>query len=233
MIKVSPFEDIKAGSMATENVAYIDGETIVRIMAACDCPQFRAILALCRFGGLRCPSEIANLETSDIDLQAGRIRVRAHKTKERYLPIFPELRPHIFDNYDPKRKRFIWRFSPTNSNLRKPLLTLLDKAGIDPWPRLFHNLRASCQTDLINSRYPAFQVCRWLGNSETVMQKHYLRETDEIFNRALDDGLGIRLGIREGKLGESERNLGKEKALFPVVLGETELTEYTRRDSNP
>ena len=148
--------------MATENIAYIDGETIVRIMAVCDCPQFRAILALCPFGGLRCPSEIANLETSDIDLQAGRIRIREHKTKERYLPIFPELRPHIFDNYDPNRKRFIWRFSPTNSNLRKPLLTLLEKAGIDPWPRFSHKLRASCQTDLINSRYPALQVRRWL-----------------------------------------------------------------------
>ncbi len=68
-----------------------------------------------------------------------------------------------------------------------------------------------------------------VGNSETVMQKHYLRETDQLFNRALDN----RQGIREGKLGENERNLGKEKALFPVVLGETELTEYTRRDSNP
>ena len=72
-----------------------------------------------------------------------------------------------------------------------------------------------------------------MGNSEIVMQKHALRETDDLFNRTLDDGLGIRLGSREGKLGENERNLGKEKALFPVVLGETELTEYTRRDSNP
>ena len=71
-----------------------------------------------------------------------------------------------------------------------------------------------------------------VGNSETVMQKHYLVETDELFNRVLDDGLGISLGIREGKLGENERNPGKEKALFPVVLGETGLSEYTPEDSN-
>ena len=60
------------------------------------------------------------------------------------------------------------------------------------------------------------------------MQKHYLRETDELFHRALDDGLGIRLG----KPGEIERNLGKEKALFPVVFGETGPAEYTPEDSN-
>ncbi|MCP4890824.1 MAG: hypothetical protein GY904_30030 [Planctomycetaceae bacterium] len=60
------------------------------------------------------------------------------------------------------------------------------------------------------------------------MQKHYLRETDQLFNRALDDGLAI----RQGKPGENERNPGKEKALFPVVLGETGLSEYTPEDSN-
>ncbi len=54
-----------------------------------------------------------------------------------------------------------------------------------------------------------------MGNSEIVMQKHALRETDDLFNRTLDDGLGS----REGKLGENERNSGKEKALFPVVCG--------------
>ena len=67
-----------------------------------------------------------------------------------------------------------------------------------------------------------------MGNSEIVMQKHDLRETDDLFNRALDDGLGS----REGKLGENERNSGKEKALFPVVCGETGPAEYTPEDSN-
>ena len=64
------------------------------------------------------------------------------------------------------------------------------------------------------------------------MQKHDLRETDDLFNRALDDGLGVMLGVREGKLGENERNSGKEKALFPVVCGETGPAEYTPEDSN-
>ena len=65
-----------------------------------------------------------------------------------------------------------------NLNLRQPLLRLIEKAGIPPWPRLFHNLRSSAQTDLAN-RFPIHGVCEWLGNTATIAAQHYLQVTEE------------------------------------------------------
>lgn len=33
-------------------------------------------------------------------------------------------------------------------NFRTRFAKLIAKAGVKPWPKLFHNLRASCETDL-------------------------------------------------------------------------------------
>ncbi|MGL6094888.1 MAG: hypothetical protein ACRC7O_03670 [Fimbriiglobus sp.] len=59
-----------------------------------------------------------------------------------------------------------------NLNLRQELLRMLTRAGIQPWPRLWHNLWASAQTDLAN-RFPIHVVCEWLGNTKAVAQDHF------------------------------------------------------------
>lgn len=46
------------------------------------------------------------------------------------------------------------------------------------------NLRASAQTDPAG-RFPLHAVCAWLGNSEAIADKHYLRVTDADFEQAL------------------------------------------------
>ena len=70
-----------------------------------------------------------------------------------------------------------------NANLRTQLLRILKRAGIAPWPKLFHNLRATRQTELTHE-HPQHVVCRWLGNSQLIAQRHYLQVTDEDFERA-------------------------------------------------
>ncbi len=70
-----------------------------------------------------------------------------------------------------------------NANLRTQFLKLLAKADIEPWPRLFHSMRASRQTELTES-FPSHVVCSWLGNSEEVAKDHYLLLTDEHFKKA-------------------------------------------------
>ena len=52
-----------------------------------------------------------------------------------------------------------------------------------PWPKLFHNLRATRQTEL-EENFPTHVVCKWLGNSAAVARKHYLQVTDEHFPKA-------------------------------------------------
>lgn len=60
------------------------------------------------------------------------------------------------------------------------LFKLLHKLGIAAWPKIFHNLRASRQTEL-EECFPSHVVCRWMGNSETVARDHYLQTTEEHF----------------------------------------------------
>ena len=51
------------------------------------------------------------------------------------------------------------------------------QAGITPWPDLMVNLRKTRQIELTDI-HPQHVVCAWLGNSEDVAKKHYLKVTD-------------------------------------------------------
>ena len=51
------------------------------------------------------------------------------------------------------------------------------------WVKPLQNLRSSAEIDL-NREFPQHVVARWLGHSENVALKHYLRTTDDDFLRA-------------------------------------------------
>ena len=68
----------------------------------------------------------------------------------------------------------------TSDNLRTQLKRIVVRAGLKPWPKTWHNLRASRQTELA-ARFPIHVVCSWLGNSPRVAQDHYLQVTDTDF----------------------------------------------------
>lgn len=61
----------------------------------------------------------------------------------------------------------------TDASLRKPILAAIDRAGVEPWPRLRHNLRANRQSELLDLQ-PFPLVCKWMGNSVEVAAKHYV-----------------------------------------------------------
>src|SRR5262249_37837408 len=58
---------------------------------------------------------------------------------------------------------------------------------VESWPKLFQNLRASRETELA-AAFPLHVVCRWIGNSALVAQKHYLQVTEADFERAAFGG---------------------------------------------
>jgi hypothetical protein len=66
-----------------------------------------------------------------------------------------------------------WR----SCNLRTQFERLIKRAGLKPWPRLFHNLRSSRETELA-AEYPIQVVTAWLGNTPRIALKHYLQVTD-------------------------------------------------------
>ena len=70
-----------------------------------------------------------------------------------------------------------------NSNLRTEMTRLLRRAGVAGWPRMFHRMRASRQTEL-QREVPLHVVYSWLGNSPPIAQQSYLLVTEDDFAKA-------------------------------------------------
>jgi hypothetical protein len=157
--------------------------------------------ALARFGGLRCPSEVLSLEWRHVDWERGRLTVPSPKTdrydgkESRTIPLFPELRRYLeeaFELAEPGQAHVIGgdhlakATRPTgwkSCNLRTTFGKLVKRAGLEPWPRLFHNLRSSRETELLE-QFPVHVVALWMGHDAKVSLKHYAQTTDEHFERA-------------------------------------------------
>ena len=114
---------------------------------------------------------------------------------QRTTPIFPELRPILekaFELAEPGAEYVVggnYRVAAIsesgwmNCNLRTQFERLIHRAGLTPWPRLMHNLRASRETKLA-AEFPLHVVTRWLGNTPKIAMKHYLQVTEDDFAKA-------------------------------------------------
>ncbi len=196
LISENPFGEMKGLSSIANRKRdhFITREDAAQVLDACPNGQWRLLFALARFGGLRTPSESLVLTWDDIDWGRDRMRVRSCKTEhhagkdERFVPIFPELRPYLDAEYHaaPDKAEFVitlGRAKGTASNLRTTLCKIINRAGLKVWEKLFQNLRASRATELA-TEYPAHVAAEWLGHSTLVAQKHYWRVTEDDFERA-------------------------------------------------
>jgi integrase len=186
-IPENPFEDVKGpGEKNEARMRFINRDTTGQVLEACPSLEWRLIFALSRYGGLRCPSEHMALEWADVDWGKGRFLVRSPKTGNRWVPLFPELRPYLEEAFEAAPEgatHVVHRYLNPAKDLRSQLLRILRRAGLEPWPRLFHNLRASRETELA-AEFPLHVVCAWIGNTERIAARHYLQVTDGDFERA-------------------------------------------------
>ncbi len=193
IIDSSPFADLRSGSQCNpERAHYIPLATVNAILEACPDNQWRAIIALCRFAGLRCPSELLGLKWSDVNWERARLTVRSPKTAaheghaQRVVPIAPELfgiLTALFNHAEPGIDAMLPRLREPGVNLRTTFAKIIARAGESTWPRPFHNLRASCATDWVE-RFPAHAVAKWLGHSPLIAAQHYLQTRDAHFDLA-------------------------------------------------
>ena len=195
LIPSNPFVDLKSAVQGNpDRFVFVTRETTQKVIDACPDAEWRLIVALSRYGGLRCPSEHLALRLTDIDWEHSRLRVPSPKTEHhaggesRLIPIFPELRPYleeIWEAAQPGQEYAITRYRDSNSNLRTQLQRIIRRAGVDEWEKPFQNMRSTRETELAES-FPIHVVCRWIGNSQPVASRHYLQLTDEHFQRAIE-----------------------------------------------
>ena len=197
-LPANPWRHIRhrAGNPADRR-AYVPVADAARVLDHCPNVWWRLLVALSRFGGLRVPSEAFSLTWGDVDWERGRLSVPSPKTEHsgkthRVIPLFPLLRPYleaafeqaaegsVFIIPEEYQRRARGKRGWGGANLRTTLTKIIRRAGAEPWPRVWHSLRASCESDLAAS-FPLALVTKWLGNTPSVALRHYIDPTETAY----------------------------------------------------
>jgi len=182
---------------------YIPATDIAKVIESARNWEWRVVIALARFAGLRVPSELVALTWADVNLETNRLVVRSPKLEKsstggvRVVPILPELLPYLRDAFDaaPEGEKLV---VPTlgkalSGNLRTEMRRAIERAGLVPWQRTFQNLRSSFVIDL-HEQFPAHVASRWAGHTDKTALAHYLDVLDSHFDRASGQKSGAQSG---------------------------------------
>ena len=213
LVPLNPFAEVRVqNSNPKERKRYVFPEEARQLIEASN-PTWRIIIALCRFAGMRCPSEVLSLKWEHVNWETDRMTVPSCKTEHlpgkayRVVPIFAELRPYLVEAFELAEEGAEYVVPGTHRkaantptgwgscNLRTQFEKIIRRAGLTPWPRLFHNMRASCETDLM-ARHPIHVACGWIGNTQAVALEHYAQTLQSDFDAAVNGiaGSGAKSG---------------------------------------
>jgi len=247
----SPFATVRVPSQVNKSrEEFVSRETIARVIEEASNQEWRTIIGLARYAGLRTPTETLVLKWSDIDWERDRLTVFAPKLEHlpnggiRIVPMLPELRAILTDAFDAAAEGSVCvvnQYREGKQNLRTHFLRLIRKAGVKPWGRLFQNLRSSLETEWAQD-HPVHVVAQWLGNTPKIAVAHYLQVRDSDFERAVQSGAksgaqaaqnaAQRVAAANGDNSQiASKTPGKiEKTL--VFTGNAEENNYPRLESN-
>jgi integrase len=207
LLSENPFAEVRVKVALPNREHFITHEETERLIDACPDEDWRIIIALARYGGLRCPSEVLSVRWQNVnfDPQMGTIVVESPKTAhhpgkdQRVIPLFGLLRPHLERAFEAApegathvvggghREKALGPSGWRTVNLRTQFLRIIARAGLNKWPRLFHNLRSSRATELMDQHGPN-DVCRWMGHGMRVAERHYLQVRPEAIAAAVAEG---------------------------------------------
>ncbi len=254
LVDGNPFEAQVSGTQANRSRDhYVTPDETAAILEAATDPQSRLLIALWRLAGLR-KMEVFNLKWGDVNWEQGKLLVRSTKTKHhegcdvRYTPI-RDVRPYLEDAFEaalssgkrsmPANTPIVTRFSTTNNNLDKPLKLVIEKAGLVPWPKLFQNMRASCETQWLKEGERPDLVANWMGHSVKVQRQNYVQQTaDDIerFNSKPAFTEGAQIGAQhtpesDDMPGRASQDCAPSLA-NSCLANENAGEEYPEQDSN-
>lgn len=227
-IAANPFSHIKSGSQANSARSfYIPRLWLPPLFEACPSDEWRAIIGLSRLAGLRCPSEIALLTWGSIDWDKGLLRVQSPKTAghdgqdERFVPIVPRLYAileRLYHAADEGAVAVVPSVRDASVNLRTGFERIIARAGLKAWPRLFHNMRASCATDWLGSPGVTVRdVSEWLGHSPVTAATHYWQPRESAIQAVTGRGQTAHQTAQQGaELVGMGVPAGGESSAFPA-----------------
>lgn len=190
LIKENPFDQVAIRSKLDKTRShYLAEADATEILENFSTAQGRAIFVLARFAGLRIPHEPLSLKWHNIDFTKHRISIPAGtKTGARIVPMVPIVYRHLIDLAE-LRDRSEWVFSTGRASAattwRKWLESAIVLSNKTQWPKLWHNLRASCRTDW-EEQFSSHVCDAWLGHSLRVAKDHYLQVTDDHWKKAIE-----------------------------------------------
>lgn len=255
LIDVNPFVGVKIDLRSdTSKNRFIDATAAAAILDQCPDQEWRTLYALCRYGGLRCPSEVLRLRWSDIQWDRERFKVTAPKTRrygkgERIAPLFPELSRELSDLFDivkpgietPADAYVITRYRDTEANLRTTFTKIVARAGVAAFPKPFMALRASRRTELERTgRFANHVLNDWFGHSGAIAETHYLQTTEADFAEAaitpptdpVGQLVGQSVGQPDAPTANTPRKKPRENGALMASSGVGCGKKYTQLDSN-
>ncbi len=177
---------ITVGVAAKKYIEAADIESVIEFIPA-DKTEWRLLFSFARYVGCRMPSEIEQLTWNDIDWGANTILIRSPKTKryegrgQRKVPIFAEIQSLLLQHAEAVAPGTVFVFPTLRShkNLSTTAKKFVQGAGFEVWPEFWNSLRASRETDLMDS-HGLRRACAWIGNGPNVAMRHYslMKHTD-------------------------------------------------------
>lgn len=165
-------------------------EEAEKVLAHLTCDQHRLFFVLGRFGGLRLPSEVAELRWSHFDFSENTLQIPPAKTKARTMPLWPEIRDYAWPEFkewqdsDRQNDYVIHRHRTINRDRKSVISTkivahmkhAMKLAGLEDFQKPMQNLRTSCENDL-RLIVPEGRLTEFMGHSSKVAELHYRKTT--------------------------------------------------------
>ena len=239
-IQTNPFGNVKSGSQTNDRFVYIRKETIDAIIKDVSCIEWKAIITLWRYAGLRA-QEPLHLTWDCVDWDNRKLTVIEPKNKRvRVIPLWPEVEAVLsvlFHKAKVGEPRVITKYK-IGQKLGTQFSRIIKQAGFEVWGKPIQNLRASCQNDLEEAGYRMTAVCSWIGNSKPVAQKHYLKPTEADFEKALGSKIDLQIDQHDTEEVSTENQtyqLNLKNKAMPVgaaACDTAEIEKHAQQDSN-
>ena len=182
LISRNPFVGMSTSVRSNkERQHYIPIDVFSKVLEKAPNATWRSLLVLARLGALRIPSEAQGLKWEHIAWEAKRISIVASSKTEhhakravRILPLLPAIETELLKLFAEAEEgaEYVFPNIQADTNLRKGLTLMIQRAGVTQWPKLWQNLRASGATDFAKN-LPSHVAAAICGHTEQIAQEHY------------------------------------------------------------